>query len=177
MKNDANNTHPTRNGSDKKGFSWSLPQGANSHAIDPCNVRGKTAKVIKHDETRATRTAVVDAETQNTVALLRRELQEKKMRVFEDLTRQRAKIVTVVEGGNGSSSSSVGGAHELDKHSRPRKHALRSAAAQPVAVAAASRATVEAALMPETEPKNVFEVALEKVDLNFAILRERLRMS
>jgi len=146
-------------------------------------VRGKTFKVIKNDETRSTKTAVVDAETQKTVAMLRRELQEQKLRAFEDLTRQRAKTVTVTDGG-GSSSSSSGGAgaataaavHESEKLPRTRKNVQQSAAAQAVAAAAASRATVDAPETPNTV-KNVFEVALEKVDLTYAIFHERLRMS
>ena len=162
-------------------FTWSLPHGATSHTVDPCNVRGKTFKVIKNDETRSTKTAVVDAETQKTVAMLRRELQVQKLRAFEDLTRQRAKTVTVTDGGGSSSSSSgaaaaAAAAHEPEKLPRTRKNVQQSAAAQAVAAAAASRATVDAPETPNTV-KNVFEVALEKVDLTYAIFHERLRMS
>ena len=78
---------------------FSLGLGSvNPLSVDPCNVRGKTFKLIRGEDEEE-KTAVIDAETQKTVAVLRRELQREKLRSFVDLTKQRAKTVTVVGGG------------------------------------------------------------------------------
>ena len=133
----------------KPSAEFSLGLGSiDPYSVDPCNVRGKTFKLIRGEDNEE-KTAVIDAETQKTVAVLRRELQREKLRSFVDLTKQRAKIVTVVAGGGGNSTTTE--ANELPKQQKQ----------QPVTATVVNSSRME--LPVKIKTKNSFEVAIAKV--------------
>ena len=120
----------------------------NPLSVDPCNViRGKTFKLIRGEDNEE-KTAVIDAETQKTVAVLRRELQREKLRSFVDLTKQRAKIVTV----GGNSSTTETNEHQKQQHQQ-----------QQLLAAAAVTNSSRLELPMKIKTKNPFEVAIAKV--------------
>lgn len=136
-----------------KSFSWGL-QGVDPHSVDPCNVRGKAFKVIKGDENqqKEQQSAVIDAQIQKRVAVLRIEMKYQTIRNFDDLTKQRAKTVT------------VGGKRGTRSATQPPQSMFLSS--QPLELEE-----------PEVKNKNAFELAMEKAEKNRQSFIERIRLS
>ena len=121
-------------------------------SVDPCNVKGKTFKVIKSDDNQENgqQPAVIDAQIQKRVAVLRNELRYQTIRNFDDLTKQRAKTVTVGD-----------------------KDRTRSAKQPPPSMFLSSHPVEQ----EKVKSKNAFELAMEKAERNRQTFIERIRLS
>ncbi len=117
-------------------------------------MQGKTFKVIRGDDKLKEQSAVVDAQIQKRVAVLRIEMRYQNIRNFDDLTKQRAKTVTV-EG----------------------KSRIRSAKQAPPSMFLSSHPVDPDAAGMRVKSKNAFELAMEKTEKNRHTFIERIRLS
>ncbi len=114
-------------------------------------MQGKTFKVIPNLKEQS---AVVDAQVQKRVAVLRIEMRYQNIRNFDDLTKQRAKTVTI------------------DGKSR-----TRSAKQAPQSMFLSSHHVDPDAVGMKVKSKNAFELAMEKAEKNRQAFIERIRLS